>query len=436
MPSIKSRTRSLIGSALRAPLRPAVFMAFSTLLRKVRTIPSFKDHPSNPIKRVLIVSLTTYLGDSVMMLPLLDMLHEANPQVEIEVVSPIRNVALLSSISYISKVHGIELEVGRTPILCDYRFLWRIIDYARRILRNKDYDICLLPRWGIDPNLSSYLAYLTNAPVRCGNDPREEVGAKAKFSGTEKLMTLAVRGGHGLPEAIRELRLLPAVGLIRDMNEKKEAAKPITALHEIAQAVDWKLLHKRLGIDMNLKYGIIAPGASHPSRSWPAERYSQLISFCRDKYSLPFVLIGSAPEKHLGMEIERLSNGAAVSIIGMTSLTETVAVLSRAFLFVGNDSGPAHIAVGLGLPSIVVSMCAKSVEEEWSSSPLRVRPVGPRYAIVQPDFPAAPCVRECRFDSPHCILSVSYEKVLQETMRLLSDEKSIRSHGDRISEVM
>jgi ADP-heptose:LPS heptosyltransferase len=435
MASIKSRIRSLIGYAIRTPLRTEVFMVFSALLRKARIIPSFKDYPSNPTRRVLIVALTTYLGDSVMMLPLLDMLHETNPQVEIEVVVPIQNAALLSSISYISKVHAIKLDVGRTPILCDYKFLWKIIDYARRVLRDKDYDMCLLPRWGIDPYLSSYLAYLTNAPVRCGNDPREEIGAKAQFTGTEKLMTLAVRGGHGLPEAVRELRLLPAVGLIRGFNEKDETTKPMMALHEIAQAVDWKVLRERLGIDVNLKYGIIAPGASHPSRLWPAERYSQFISFFMDKYSLPFFLIGGAPEKHLGTEIERRSHGAAVSIIGMTSLTETVAILSRAFLFVGNDSGPAHIAAGLGLPSTVVSMCAKSIDEEWSSSPLRVRPVGPRCAIVQPDFPVSPCVRECRFDSPHCILSVSYERVIQETMRLLSDEKTFRSCGKQISEV-
>lgn len=382
-------------------------------MRKLGILPKVKSTPPDPVTRILVISLTKHIGDIVMMLPLLEELRSACPLVELEVAVTSNIASFLQPISYLSQVHNIDVGPTSFPIFDRYRYIWRLIRYAIRELSNKDYDICLLPRWGVDPNLSAYLAFLTNAPIRCGQDPREEKYMADDFSGTERLMTIAVQGGYGLPEAVRELRILPAAGLLPYLDEAASQAKTTETLIAFAQSTDWDGLCIRLGLRPGLKYGVIAPGASHGSRMWPPERYSEVASSLRAKYAFPFLIVGSVGEIGLGETIEILSDGAAISMIGQTSLTETTALLSHAEVFIGNDSGPAHIAAGLGVATIIVSVCPKTSLLEGPHSPSRIRPVGPRYKIVQPDIATKPCEGKCNSNIAHCILGVNIEAVIR-----------------------
>ncbi|MHB1865678.1 MAG: glycosyltransferase family 9 protein [Acidobacteriaceae bacterium] len=419
MASLKSVTGIAMDYVQTVPMHPAAVRVYAYLLRKLRLIPEFKAAQNNPVRRVLIIGLSKHVGDTVMMLPMVDMIHDADPLVEIEMAVAVQVASFLRSVPYIAQVHGIDVGPAKIPFLSRFKFLWNVISYARCALYDKDYDICLLPRWGKDPYLSSYLAYLTSAPVRCGQDPDEEFNIADDFPGTKKLMTIAVQGGHGLPDAVRQLRLLPAAGLIQSIDETSAAGQPIRALSRIAQTVDFHKLCDRLHIDASSPYAVIAPGASHPRKWWPLERYSEVVTFVRNSYSLNCVVIGSPSEQQIGMDIEKLTCNDAISIMGKTSLEETMAILSHASTFIGNDSGPGHIAAGLGIPSIIVSVCARSIKEDCQSSPSRVRPVGPKFVVVQPEFPAQPCGNICEGARAHCILGVSVEAVIKEIEKLM-----------------
>lgn len=415
----KEKIKRLLKSFLLAPIQPTPFQSYSKAMRKLGILPKARFTPPDSVTRVLVISLTKHVGDIVMMLPLLEELKSACPHVELEVAVTSNIASFLQKISYISQVHGINVGSTSLPIFDRYRYIWRLVRYAIRELANKDYDVCLLPRWGIDPTLSAYLAFLTNAPIRCGQDPREEKYMADDFSGTERLMTMAVRGGYGLPEAIRELRLLPSVGLLSHLDEVASQTKKTKTLIAFAQSTDWDGLCIRLGLRPDIKYGVIAPGASHGSRMWPPERYSEVVSSLRAKYAFPFLIVGSVGEIVLGKTIEVLSDGAAISVIGQTSLTETTALLSHAEVFIGNDSGPAHIAAGLGVATVIVSVCPKTSLLEGPHSPSRIRPVGPRYKIVQPNVATRPCDEICNANNAHCILDVNIEAVIQEVEELM-----------------
>lgn len=415
----KENIKRLVKSLLLLPIQPKPFAGYSKVLRRLGVLPEVKSVISGPITRVLVISLTKHVGDVVMMFPLLEALKFACPQVEIEVAVTSNIASFLRPISYLSQVHGIDAGSASLPIFDRYRYIWKLIRYAKRELANKDYDICLLPRWGIDPTLSAYLAFLTNAPIRCGQDPREEKNMADNFSGMECLMTVAVRGGYGLPEAVRELRLLPAVGLVPHLDEVASQSKATETLIAFGQSIDWDSLCMRLGLQPNLKYGVIAPGASHGSRMWPPERYSEIAALLRAKYAFPFLIVGSVSETALGEVIEALSDGAAISMIGKTNLIETTALLSHAEVFIGNDSGPAHIAAGLGVATIIVSVCPKTSVLEGPHSPSRIRPVGPRYIIVQPNIATKPCDAQCNSNTAHCILGIDIEAVIQKVDELM-----------------
>src|SRR5437899_12460168 len=89
-------------------------------------------------------------------------------------------------------------------------------------------------------------------------------------------------------------------------------------------------------------YAVIHPIASHPSKTWPAERF----------------LVVAA---HLGMEPvfiagpgEDLTAFQKYRTLAGAPLDEIKNLLANATLFIGNDSGPAHMAAAFGLPVVVI----------------------------------------------------------------------------------
>jgi len=95
------------------------------------------------------------------------------------------------------------------------------------------------------------------------------------------------------------------------------------------------------------------------------------------------------------------------------SLPEITALASRASLFVGNDSGIAHIAAAVNTPSVVIfGSSNRDHWRPWTDSPNE---------IVYKQFPCQPCPGyECKeFGQPRCILEVSPDSVFGAIKKVL-----------------
>jgi ADP-heptose:LPS heptosyltransferase len=354
-----------------------------------------------------------------MMLPLLDRLHTEHPEIALEVAVSKSVGSLYRAIPFLEDVHEIDIGKTRPLVRSQYQRIGNMIRYATRHFSKRKYAVCLLPRWGMDPFHSAFLASLTNSTERWGQDSREESGAVDAFFGTRFLMTQAIRGGHGLPEAVRELRLLSESGLIAPFDEIDVATKPIKLLQMIAEASVVNELWARLGFSPEGRFCVIAPGASALFRRWPLGHFVQAAELLDTRFSLKFIALGSQSERDLGVKLEDMSGGRIRSLVGMTSLIETIALINRAKLFLGNDSGPAHISAGLGVPSLIVSVWPQSTPLDKQSAFLRVRPVGPNVYVLQPKSCIAPCTCYCSANVAHCILDVRPEYVLDQACRWL-----------------
>ena len=402
---MKKNMRAVLRGAVFLPVLPLVFRVWVAALRLLGVLPRVRKATGEP-RRILVVNLTPNVGDTIMMLPFLDKLHETYPEAALQVAVARPIGSLLRSIAYLERVHELEPERKLPPVMDHYVCVAGITRYAIRNLRNTSYDMCLMPRWGTDPLGSAFLAYLTDAPIRCGQDPREEHGAGERLPGTRFLMTQVIRGGHGLPEAVRELRLLPECGLSGPIDEHAAERQTIASLLAIAHTAGTPQLWERLGLDPDAPFAVISPGANAAFRRWPLERFAETARLLREQYGFTFVAMGAPAERHLGETLEAISGGAIRSLAGMTTLPETVAVFSRAKLFLGNDSGPAHIAGGLGVHTLVLSVWPQSNQMEGPSSPLRVRPAGPYVQVVRPHVCAPPCAPYCSAAEAHCILDI------------------------------
>ena len=114
-------------------------------------------------------------------------------------------------------------------------------------------------------------------------------------------------------------------------------------------------------------------------------------------------LAGSA-EKQLVEEIQAQMRYNSVNIAGRTNLQQLGAVLQNCQLFIGNDSGPMHIAAAVG--THVIGLFGPS-------SPQRFGPFGDNCTTIRkkPDCP--PCMKEkCRLGKEGCIIEISVEDVL------------------------
>ncbi len=142
----------------------------------------------------------------------------------------------------------------------------------------------------------------------------------------------------------------------------------------------------RLGINENTPYAAIAFQAVAESRRWGTENYISLIKEIVTDRGLKVVLIGGAGDKAVGDEIMAATGpGEVINLAGKTALREAAAILSRARFFVGNDSGPAHLAASVGIPIVVLS---------GADDPAETSPVSNRKKLVYlSDLDCISCVK-------------------------------------------
>jgi ADP-heptose:LPS heptosyltransferase len=169
------------------------------------------------------------------------------------------------------------------------------------------------------------------------------------------------------------------------------------------------------------KYAVIAPGATKAYNIWPTEQLAITMQALHDQFSLYLYLIGSTADAPVCEELVRRMPEYATSMGGKTNLQEVARLISRAEIFVGMDSGMAHVAGALGKPTVVLFPFPSSCKEEHSNSAVRFRPAGPHVRVLQPEHPLPPCNPTCIFPGSHCITQIDPEQVITAARELLDE---------------
>ena len=161
-------------------------------------------------------------------------------------------------------------------------------------------------------------------------------------------------------------------------------------------------------------------GASKEPRAWHAERFAELGRRLARRYGARVILLGSAGERDQLQRIAAaLPPGAAFVPGPALPMKVTGAVLETCHLFVGNDSGPMHVAAALGVPTIGIF---------GPGSPRRTAPLASRgrVIVVGMDYPCSPCrqkfFRECPpspAGKPFCLEEIRVEDVEAAAEELL-----------------
>jgi hypothetical protein len=101
-------------------------------------------------------------------------------------------------------------------------------------------------------------------------------------------------------------------------------------------------------------YAVLNTGSNEPGRRWPMSSYNAIARNLIQQ-GLRVVLVGRADEQD---EVEVNSSAASeegiVDLAGKTSLSQLLDLLTHANLVISNDTGPAHLSIALGRPTVVI----------------------------------------------------------------------------------
>ncbi len=167
----------------------------------------------------------------------------------------------------------------------------------------------------------------------------------------------------------------------------------------------------------------IHPASGTETRQWPPEYFAMVADGLIEAEDVNIALIGSPDERDVADHVlENVSHQDRItSLIGRLTLGELPYFLGTCALFVGNNSGPKHIAAALGVPTVGIHSGVVD-PREWG-------PLGDAAVAVQRDMTCAPCYFAKREDCHRglaCLTGLSAAEVLPLCRRLLSAGQIIR----------
>ncbi len=336
------------------------------------------------VKRVLIVKLRS-IGDTVLATPSLIALKRYAPHVEVDILLEGPVAPVLDGFEYVDNVITVGKGVGERA-----RTAWH--------LGRSGYDIAFNLHGG------TTAAFFTAASLA-----RYRVGIATyqyPFLHNKLLSSSSDFWGRRVTHsAEQQLAVLGFVGV-------PVADKPLSHI-AVTKGASASLGRKlaQLSFDPDEPFAVVHPLAAFDSKRWPIERFARTISFLAGK-GLKSIAVGSQRE---AAELEALQSLCSVRFwaSGDINLPETSALLSRAALFVGNDSGIAHMAAAAKVPSVVIfGSSNRGHWSPWTDSPSE---------MVFNEFPCQPCAGYtcAEFGEPRCVLSVTSDSVSAAIERIL-----------------
>ncbi len=304
----------------------------------------------------LIIRVPNWVGDAVMALPTVDAAAEATGASSVAVMTRPLAAPLYEHHPTVDKVVVIDDQQAR--VLGPYR--------ASRMIKEDNYDVGLI----LPASLSSALIFKLAG-----------VAGRVGFAGDSRsyLLTRAVPPpGEVTHRAKQYLYLLEQItGVSLPLKSPRLALS-----HDDIARGEKVLTGHSLSYDD--RYVVMAPQATAASRRWGAANYGRLAARLTAEYDCAVVLIGSLKERAAGDDIRTAAGARVINLCGETDLLTAATVASFARLFVGNDSGLAHLAGAVGCPLVVLS---------GADNPDETSPLCDRKRVIIKDIDCIRCVK-------------------------------------------
>ena len=323
------------------------------------TLPNPESHQPAPAgkPKLLVVELWG-LGDLAIATPFL---RAASEQFEVTLLA--KPFALDLQARFWSAVKVIPFTAPWTAFKRKYRiFSWPWLDIIR---------LCKLPAERFDFGLSARW------------DPRDHI----------LLKLVLARNRLGFPRVGSQIFLTQPLARPDPLSHRYENWRVLARALEMALP-QWKPFQEPQGPRRDEV--LVHTGAGQPVRVWPLDRYRNLVSWLRQRGYR--VQVACDPDQRNWW----LAAGE-LGLVTPQTVTALLAVVDRAVVFIGNDSGPGHLAALCGVPTFTLF---GPQLPEWFA------PLHPAAQWIEGKAcPYKPCSDYCRFPVPYCQVNFGEEEV-------------------------
>ena len=335
------------------------------------------------MQKILIIG-TSWVGDCMLMQPMLMRLKQRYPDCLIDVLAPSWTISLLSAMPEVNATivnpfpHGTLLLKERYELGVQLR----AANYDQAIVLANSLKSALVP-------------FFANIPLRTGfigemrfgllNDARKLNKTVLPLM-VERFAQLAEARGDAIPRPLANPKL------------------------SIAEAQRDTTLNK-LNLTLEKPVAIFCPGAEYGhAKRWPVAYFAET---AQRLHQLGYAvwLIGSGKDREVAETIVALGNADTLNLCGSTDLNDAIALLSCAQLVISNDSGLMHLAAALDRPMIALF---------GSSSPQFTPPLSSEAMVVKLDIKCSPCFkRECPLGHFNCMNHLTPDRIWEKIQTLL-----------------
>jgi predicted lipopolysaccharide heptosyltransferase III len=343
------------------------------------------------VRRVLVVRLRS-IGDTVLTTPSLFALRRFLPEAQIDIL----------------------LEDWVAPVLEGSDLIDRVITIPRdstsararvaRELRAARYDVVYNLHGG---TTATFLTRATGAKHRVGFENYQYVRLHNHIAPSP----LEIWQRSTLHSVEQQLGLIGWTGV--PVTDRPATRLAVTESASIS--VTEKL--RAAGFHGGEAVAMVHPTAAFDTKQWAIENFARVTEELSARGFVPVVVV-TPNEKQTAQTLVDKSSARCV-VLNDLSLPEVTALGSRARLFVGNDSGIAHIAAATGAPCVVVfGSSNRNHWRPWTTQPNE---------IVFEELPCQPCHGYfcAEFEKPECILRVPVERVVAAIDRILASTNEL-----------
>lgn len=334
-------------------------ISFFDFLGRILTCCSRRNFDFKPflVKKILVTRID-HLGDALLLRPALLALRRAQPHFEIHLLTPSENAPVFQLDPFIDRVltfdnHWFRKKLSFGQMLSNFLKL-------RALIRSERYDAFIDFRGDLRSNA---LAWIARIPIRFGYG----------ITGGGWMLTHEKHSSESVHQVFRNLTLLSDWGVPNTAPDNPRVYFPAN--------IPSQMQTKLAGFEEQ-PYALIHAGAGNPLKEWPWNSFVELANhILRSKRVQIVYLIGTQDEKR---RCPHKSSQNFIDLRGETDLHELAYLMQGAAFFIGNDSGPAHLAAAQGIPVLVIAS-STNVIAHWHPWTKKLRLVNSQSASPAPE---------------------------------------------------
>jgi heptosyltransferase-2 len=336
----------------------------------------------------IVVTRTDRLGDVVLSTPVIKHLRKLFPDAYIAFMVRPENRGVVSADGHLNEVivydkYGLDDGIAG---------MFRIAGKLKR----RRFDISI----SLHPDARVHLAlFLAGIPRRIGYD------RKMPLFLTERYTHRKQKGM--MHEVDYNLDLLGRAGFDTGDTDRMPY---IHTDYRVRLFVDRMMKDRGLGDDL----AVIHPGASCPSKRWPAERFAAVADEVSSRTGCQIVLVGGEGTEAFSEKVINDMRNRAVDLTGTLRIAELAELISRSRVFISNDSGPVHVAAAVKTPCVVIFG-----RNDPGLSPRRWGPVGEKVRVHHKPPACDICLaHECE-NGFECLQAVTPDEVTSSVLSIV-----------------